>query len=101
MAAASASRAENRSPLEAPMPIGAWVEGPAVGDEKDMDVIPEARLFIAPAFGVCIAGICIGLFIVMPIKPVLSFWTCGLGRADTGANGSFCIEKSYRLEFAR
>lgn len=43
----AAARAENRFPLEAPMPIGIW-EG--VGDEKDMDVIPEARLLIAPAF---------------------------------------------------
>lgn len=40
---------------------------------------------------------------VMLIKPVLSLFTdgFGLGAADMGANGSFCTEKSNRLDDAR
>ena len=97
MAAASASRAENLSWLEADMFIG-----PFGADDRDMDVTPEARLFIAPVFGICILEDCIIelLFIVMLIKPVVSLFMGGLGMADMGANGSFCTEKSKRLEEA-
>lgn len=98
-AAASASRAENLSWLEADMFIG-----PLAADDKDMDVMPEARVFIAPVFGICIDDCIIGiielLFIVMLIKPVLPLFMGGLDVADMGANGSFCTEKSKRLEEA-
>lgn len=54
--------------------------------------------------GLLVALLAIGfkfmLFMVMDIKPMLSFWMEGFVVSNTGANGSFCTEKSNRLDVA-
>ena len=79
--------------------VGGGAEGMGGGgipDDKDTEFIPAARLFIKAAV--------LLLFMVMPMlmRPVGSLLSevDAEGAVVGGANGSFCTEKSNRLEEA-